>query len=55
VGAGLLNLALFHAISPGYQVDAAGTVLEGTCSGNLVLADSWPGQMRFAMASPIKA
>ncbi|MGB7044538.1 MAG: acetate--CoA ligase, partial [Methylocella sp.] len=27
-------------------VDAAGTVLEGACSGNLVLADSWPGQMR---------
>ena len=26
VGAGLLNLALFHAISPGYQEDAAGTV-----------------------------
>ena len=25
-GAGLLNLALFHAISPGYQSDAAGTV-----------------------------
>src|ERR1019366_2664287 len=25
-GAGLLNLALFHAISPGYQADAAGTV-----------------------------
>lgn len=27
-------------------VDAAGTVLDGPCSGNLVLADSWPGQMR---------
>jgi acetyl-CoA synthetase len=27
-------------------VDAAGTVLEGACSGDLVLADSWPGQMR---------
>jgi fucose permease len=25
-GAGLLNLALFHAISPGYEEDAAGTV-----------------------------
>ena len=25
-GTGLLNLALFHAISPGYQADAAGTV-----------------------------
>ena len=29
VGAGLLNLALFHAISPGYQADAAGTVNKG--------------------------
>jgi hypothetical protein len=29
VGAGLLNLALFHAISPGYQADAAGTVNRG--------------------------
>jgi acetyl-CoA synthetase len=27
-------------------VDGAGTVLEGACSGNLVIADSWPGQMR---------
>ncbi|MGD0773450.1 MAG: MFS transporter [Candidatus Solibacter sp.] len=27
--AGLLNLALFHAISPGYQTDAAGTVNKG--------------------------
>jgi len=27
--AGLLNLALFHAISPGYQADAAGTVNKG--------------------------
>ncbi len=27
-------------------VDSAGNVLEGACSGNLVLADSWPGQMR---------
>ena len=27
-------------------VDAAGTVLEGPCEGNLVIADSWPGQMR---------
>jgi len=27
-------------------VDAAGTVLEGACEGNLVIADSWPGQMR---------
>jgi acetyl-CoA synthetase len=27
-------------------VDANGQVLEGACEGNLVLADSWPGQMR---------
>jgi acetyl-CoA synthetase len=27
-------------------VDADGTVLEGATSGNLVLLDSWPGQMR---------
>ena len=27
-------------------VDAAGTVLDGAREGNLVIADSWPGQMR---------
>ncbi len=27
-------------------VDAEGKVLTGACEGNLVLADSWPGQMR---------
>lgn len=27
-------------------VDAEGTVLDGACEGNLVIADSWPGQMR---------
>ena len=27
-------------------VDAEGKVLQGACEGNLVLADSWPGQMR---------
>ena len=27
-------------------VDANGTVLTGACEGNLVIADSWPGQMR---------
>ena len=27
-------------------VDSTGTVLEGTGEGNLVIADSWPGQMR---------
>jgi fucose permease len=29
IGAGLLNMALFHAISPGYQADPAGTVNKG--------------------------
>jgi len=27
-------------------VDATGTTLHGACEGNLVLQDSWPGQMR---------
>jgi acetyl-CoA synthetase len=27
-------------------VDSAGHVLDGACEGNLVIADSWPGQMR---------
>lgn len=27
-------------------VDAEGKILTGACEGNLVLADSWPGQMR---------
>jgi acetyl-CoA synthetase len=27
-------------------VDAAGNVLDGSAEGNLVIADSWPGQMR---------
>jgi acetyl-CoA synthetase len=27
-------------------VDAAGSVQEGACEGNLVIADSWPGQSR---------
>ena len=27
-------------------VDAAGNVQEGACEGNLVIADSWPGQSR---------
>jgi acetyl-CoA synthetase len=35
----------FFGIRP-EVVDAAGTALEGACSGDLVLADSWPGQMR---------
>jgi acetyl-CoA synthetase len=35
----------FFGVKP-QIVDAAGTVIEGACTGNLVLADSWPGQMR---------
>ncbi|QXX75299.1 acetate--CoA ligase [Methylovirgula sp. HY1] len=27
-------------------VDAGGAILEGACEGNLVIAESWPGQMR---------
>jgi len=35
----------FFGIKP-EVVDLVGNLLEGPCSGNLVLADSWPGQMR---------
>ncbi|WP_020173832.1 acetate--CoA ligase [Methyloferula stellata] len=35
----------FFGIQPEI-VDSNGVVLEGVCSGNLVIADSWPGQMR---------
>jgi acetyl-CoA synthetase len=35
----------FFGVEP-QVVDASGEVLEGVCSGNLVIADSWPGQMR---------
>jgi acetyl-CoA synthetase len=35
----------FFGIRP-QVVNADGAALEGACSGNLVLADSWPGQMR---------
>jgi acetyl-CoA synthetase len=35
----------FFGIRPAI-VDANGKILEGTASGNLVLLDSWPGQMR---------
>ncbi|MBV1701139.1 MAG: acetate--CoA ligase [Hyphomicrobiales bacterium] len=35
----------FFGIVP-QVMDAEGKVLEGECSGNLVIADSWPGQMR---------
>jgi acetyl-CoA synthetase len=35
----------FFGIKP-EVVDAEGNILAGPCSGNLVLADSWPGQLR---------
>jgi acetyl-CoA synthetase len=35
----------FFGIKP-EVVDASGAVLDGACEGNLVIADSWPGQMR---------
>ena len=35
----------FFGVQP-QVVDAAGVVIEGACEGNLVIADSWPGQMR---------
>jgi acetyl-CoA synthetase len=35
----------FFGVQP-QIVDAEGVVLEGACEGNLVIADSWPGQMR---------
>ena len=35
----------FFGVKP-EVVDANGTVLTGACEGNLVIADSWPGQMR---------
>jgi acetyl-CoA synthetase len=35
----------FFGVQP-QVVDAEGNVLEGPCEGNLVIADSWPGQMR---------
>jgi acetyl-CoA synthetase len=35
----------FFGVAP-QVVDAEGRVLEGACEGNLVIADSWPGQMR---------
>ncbi|HLH12775.1 MAG TPA: acetate--CoA ligase, partial [Methylovirgula sp.] len=35
----------FFGIRP-QVVDGAGEVLEGPCTGNLVIAESWPGQMR---------
>jgi acetyl-CoA synthetase len=35
----------FFGIEPGI-VDPDGKLMEGTCSGNLCILDSWPGQMR---------
>ncbi len=35
----------FFGVKPAI-VDAAGVILEGAVEGNLVLTDSWPGQMR---------
>jgi acetyl-CoA synthetase len=35
----------FFGVKP-EVVDASGNVLEGACEGNLVISDSWPGQMR---------
>ncbi len=35
----------FFGVRPAI-VDADGKILDGACSGNLVLLDSWPGQMR---------
>jgi acetyl-CoA synthetase len=35
----------FFGVKPAI-VDANGTILDGECEGNLVLLDSWPGQMR---------
>ena len=35
----------FFGVKP-EVVDAEGRVIDGACEGNLVIADSWPGQMR---------
>ncbi len=35
----------FFGVQPAV-VDAEGRTLEGACEGNLILTDSWPGQMR---------
>ena len=35
----------FFGVTPAI-VDAEGQLLEGACEGNLVMKDSWPGQMR---------
>jgi acetyl-CoA synthetase len=41
----------FFGIVPAI-VDATGKVLDGACAGNLVLRDSWPGQMRTVFRDP---
>ncbi len=41
----------FFGVQPAL-VDANGTVLEGAGEGNLVLLDSWPGQMRSVYGDP---
>jgi acetyl-CoA synthetase len=41
----------FFGIVPAI-VDTNGKVLEGACAGNLVLCDSWPGQMRSVYRDP---
>ncbi len=41
----------FHGVRPAL-VDPDGKILEGEASGNLVLTDSWPGQMRGVYGDP---
>ena len=41
----------FYGVQPAL-VDADGKVLEGEASGNLVITDSWPGQMRGVYGDP---
>ena len=41
----------FHGVRPAL-VDAEGKILDGEASGNLVLLDSWPGQMRGVYGDP---
>jgi acetyl-CoA synthetase len=35
-------------------VDGAGTVLDGVCEGNLIIADSWPGMMRTVYGDHVR-
>ena len=41
----------FFGVQPAI-VDANGNILHGPCEGNLVLLDSWPGQMRSVYGDP---